>query len=151
MLLGRRDEALDELRQLDAWDVYERDLCRALCAVGGGDPAGAAAALADSARRHVSGRLEFQECDYLSLFGAFRFDTGDQDRAEQLVDSSRPRFPMVHWLVWPHVGGWTPETFIERNAATRAKELARMADGTWDGTPLARLLDEELAFWSAGR
>lgn len=131
--------------------MYERDLCRALCAVGGGDAHTAAAALGASARRHVSGRLELQECDYLSLFAALRHDIGDSARAQQLVTASKPRYPMVNWLVWPHVGGWTPETFVERNAATRARELARMADGSWDGSALADLLGEELAFWPSGR
>jgi hypothetical protein len=57
------------------------------------------------------------------------------------------RFGVIQWLVWPHVGNWTPENFIAENTAARHRELARMKDPEWNGAHMAGLLQEEIEFW----
>jgi hypothetical protein len=54
---------------------------------------------------------------------------------------------VIQWLVWPHVGNWTPENFIAENTAARHRELARMKDPEWNGAHMAGLLQEEIEFW----
>jgi predicted ATPase len=147
MVLDRRVEAEDRLARVEHTDDYESGLARALVAVGSSETRRAAKALAVSARRHVSGRLYLQEGDYLCLFAAFRSDIGDRERAVSLLDDIGLRFGVIQWLVWPHVGNWTSENFIAENTAARHRELGRMRDTEWDGSAMARLLEEEIEFW----
>jgi predicted ATPase/DNA-binding SARP family transcriptional activator len=147
VLLGRREEARARLTEIERVSEYEFDLIRAACEVGAGDPTLPAAELARSARRHVSGRIPLQEGDYLCLFAAFRAELGDRDRAESLLDSIELRFGVIQWLVWPFVGQWSPEQFVEQNTKARNRELERMQDRDWDPSPMAGLLTEEVEFW----
>jgi predicted ATPase len=147
VLLGRREEAKARLASLQPSADYEFDLARAIVAVGSPETRQAARALAASARRHVTGRLYLQEGEYLCLFAAFRHDIGDRERALALLDDMGLRFGVIQWLVWPHVGNWTPENFIAENTAARHRELARMKDPEWNGAHMAGLLQEEIEFW----
>lgn len=149
ILLGRRDEARSVLDDLETMLVGESDLGRGVCAVGAGDPRAAAAALVESARRHVTGRIYLQEGDYLCLFAAHRKEIGDFERADALLRSIQLRFGVIQWLVWPYVWDWTEEDFVAMNTEARHRELARMTDPNWDPMVMARLLNEEIAFWDS--
>ncbi len=84
------------------------------------DPERTARLVAAIADRHVTGRLAFEESEYLIAFAHLALETGDHTRAEELLEGILVRSPWLGWLLAEAVGaveGWSEAEWHERRLA----------------------------------
>lgn len=121
------------------------------CEIGAGDPWKAGAFLAKSAGRRITGRVSFQEAEYLVLFACYRAEIGGLARADELLRLARPRFGTIQWIAWPYVWKWPPEDHVALNREARTRELDGLEHAQSMRTAMVPALTTELEFWAEDR